>query len=251
MSYIENQQQWRRLIEVDWFGQYIKAWIAFNAWYRNSFSLKYDWQIIAAIKDGESDICLRIENFLSGNGSVHKSFQANVADLHRLLSDTVIEPSRSKRISFEKIEDYQHAKPVEEWKNNMSYKIEIDIKEKKRIVTITKSNGTNVLCKTIEKDASLDIQQLTCLSNAQQRFLEELLNESTPVHNLLNHHPDNYLEIGSFRFIDNTNLIARAIIENLYQLRNALFHGEIVPNSETQEVYQPAYLILKSIIPGA
>ena len=40
MSYIGNEQQWKQLIEVDWLGQYVKAWIAFNFWYRNSFKFK-------------------------------------------------------------------------------------------------------------------------------------------------------------------------------------------------------------------
>ena len=254
MSYIGNEQQWKMLIEVDWLGQYIKAWIAFNAWYRNSFALNRDREIIDAIKNDSGHICSKIEDSLSGNSSSEKSFQSNVADLHGSLSGTIIK-SMNKRISFEAIEDYRHAKPVAETKNNISYKIEVDIDRSEHIVQITNSNGREILCETIRRGNSLDTQQLTYLSDAQKETLQGFLKESTPVHNLLVHDSDfresNHREIGSFKFVDNTNLIARAIIEILYQLRNALFHGEITPDSETQEVYQPAYLILKSIIPGA
>ena len=252
MAYIGNEQQWKRLIEVDWLGQYIKAWIAFNAWYRNSFKLDHDREIIEAIKNGGGDICAKIENSLLGNGSDQKSFQSDVADLHRSLSDTVIK-SKDKWISFEAIEDYQHAKFLDEKRNNISYKIKIDRGKKERIVTITNSNGTQIFFQTISRkneNDGPDTQQFANLSEAQQRTLKAFLDESTPIHNLLDHHGD-YLEIGIFKFVNNTNLIARAIIEILYQLRNALFHGEITPDSETQGVYQPAYLILKSIIPEA
>ena len=248
MSYRGNEQQWKMLIEVDWLGQYIKAWIAFNAWYRNSFDLARDRDIIDAIKNDDGYICSKIENSLSGDSSSEKSFQSNVADLHGSLSGTIIK-SRDRRISFEAIEDYRHAKSVEETKNNISYKIEIDIDRSEHIIQITNSNRRKILCKTIGRGDSLDTRQLA-ISDAQKETLEGFLKESTPIHNLLYDGID-HLKIGSFKFINNTNLIARAIIEILYQLRNALFHGEITPDSKTQGVYQPAYLILKSIIPGA
>ena len=250
MSYIGNAQLWKTLIEVDWLGQYGKAWIAFNAWYRNSFDQqKRDRQIIEEIKNDDGDIRSKIENLLSGTGSDRKSFQSDVADLHRLLSAKPIK-SGGERISFEEIEDYQHAKPIDEKKNNVSYKIEIDVPNKKRVVTITTSNGVEILCKTIKKGCSLDVQQLTDLSDAQKRTLDGFLKASTPIHNLLVF-DSKPLEIGNFNFTNDPTLIARAIIEILYQLRNALFHGEITPDSDTQRVYEPAYLILKSIIPGA
>ena len=252
MGYIGNEQRWKRLIEVDWLGQYAKTWVAFNAWYRNSFDLNSDREIINAIKNDEGYICSKIENYLSGNGSDQKSFQLDVANLHRSLSDTIVK-SKDERISFEATVDYQHAKSVDEKRNNVSYKIEIDKDKNERIVTITNSNGTQIFFQTISRkneNDGPDTQQFANLSEAQQRTLKAFLDESTPIHNLLDHHGD-YLEIGGFKFINNTNLIARAIIEILYQLRNALFHGEITPDSDTQEVYQPAYLILKSIIPGA
>ena len=249
MGYIGNEQRWRGLIEVDWLGQYAKAWAAFNAWYRNSFDLHSDRNIIDAIKNDEGYICSKIEDLLSGDSSDENSFQSDVADLHRSLSDTVIK-SNSNRTSFHEIEDYQHAKFVEEIKNKISYKIEINRAERKRIVTVTKPNGTQIFCDTIRRreENSLDTQQFPSLSKAQERTLKGFLKESAPMHNLLYDGID-HLEIGSFKFINNTNLIARAIIEILYQLRNALFHGEITPDSKTQTVYQPAYLILKSIIP--
>ena len=210
-----------------------------------------DRQIIEAIKNDKGDICSKIENFLLGVGTDQKSFQSDIADLHRALSDTVIK-SYGVRISFETIKDYKHAKSVEETRNKIRYKIEINTDQKERIVVVTNSAMKEIFKKTIKRKEEVgnpDAGWFAPLSNPQKETLEGFLRESTPVHNLVNPSKD-YLEIGSFKFINNSNLIARAIIETLYQLRNSLFHGEITPDSKTQRVYQPAYLILKSIIPG-
>ena len=250
MSYIGNEQQWKQLIEVDWLGQYVKAWIAFNAWYRNSFSLRDDREIIDEIKNDGGNICSKIENNLSGNSSVQQSFQSAVADLHRSLSETVIK-SKNRQISFQAIEDYKHAKPIKERKNNVLYKIKINRDGKQRLVTVKNSNGTKIYYDTINKGQegnNFESQNSSRLSEAQKRTLRGFLEESTPIHNLLDYGSDP-LEVGPYNFINETNLIGRAIIEILYQLRNALFHGDITPDLESQRVYQPAYLILKSLIP--
>ena len=251
MSYIGNEQQWKRLIEVDWLGQYVKAWVAFNAWYRNNFNLKRDGEIIEEIKNDEGNICSKIENFLSGSSLDHKLFQASIADLHNSLSETIIK-SNNKNISFTTIEDYKHAKPVEEKRYETIYKVEIDPQKKERIVTVKNTRGEVIFSKTIKsaEESQIDDGWYDSLSKRQKQILKGFLDESTPFHNLITSSND-CLEIEGFRFINNANLIARAIITTLYQLRNSLFHGEITPNSEAQRVYQPAYLILKSIIPGA
>ena len=67
--------------------------------------------------------------------------------------------------------------------------------------------------------------------------------------------PINYYECDSYVLRrDTTNsscysiYIVKALIEILYQLRNVLFHGELVPNKGAQNVYKEAYLILKMIL---
>ena len=85
------------------------------------------------------------------------------------------------------------------------------------------------------------------LSQIQRNYLKVYLEDSSPIHNLLASDP-NPTEIGLFKFTSDKKLIARALIEILYQLRNSLFHGELTPTPEVQKAYEPAYLILKWII---
>lgn len=249
MSYRGNEQEWKRLMAVDWLGQYVKAWIAFNAWYRNAFKLSKDREIIDAIKNDEGDVCSKIESCLLDSSTSGKSFQSEVADLHRSLSHTVIK-SNEKRISFEEIEDYKHAKYIKETKNRITYKIKICADQKERIVLIKDSINKEIFNETIKRrdEGHMPENWFQSLTDAQKKTLKGFLDESTPIHNLITSNSD-CIQIGVFSFINNPNIISRAIIEILYQLRNALFHGEITPNSETQKVYKPAYLILESIIP--
>lgn len=54
--------------------------------------------------------------------------------------------------------------------------------------------------------------------------------------------------MGNLHFINDTDQICQGIIEILYKLRNVLFHGETVPDSAINKVYEPAYHILHTLI---
>ena len=257
MTYIGNEIQWKQLMEIDWLGQYVKAWAAFNAWYRNNVvpppgaRRLRDWQIIEQIKDDEGRVRSKIENFLSGAGLSNESFQTHVAGLHKSLDAKVV-TSSGKRIWMRQISDYRCVNPIEHTTNRITYKIQIDADQKKRIATVSNSSGNEIFCKTISEAEELSPQSeewFEGLSSAQRKFLSELLKISSPIHDLLAPNDSNPTEIGTIKLTSNKILIARALIGILYQLRNALFHGEITPN-EVREVYEPAYLILKQIIPG-
>ena len=257
----ENVQEWIKLIEVDWLGQYAKTWMAFNAWYRSALGPGNDNRIIAKIKNDKKEICSTIESFLSGSGALQKAFQSNLAELHNSLIHTNIE-SKGKKISFEAIEDYQYTKDnksIEENRSGITYKITIHVDNKQRVVGVENASGENMFNKTITSEDEEFFQGekwfeklsdngwFEKLSQTQRNYLRVYLEDSSPIHNLLA--PDsNPTEIGLFKFTSDKKLIARALIEILYQLRNSLFHGELTPTPEVQKAYEPAYLILKWII---
>lgn len=261
-----NVQEWIKLIEVDWLGQYAKVWIAFNAWYREVFQSDggrriQDWKIIEKIKNDEQEICSTIESLLTEETPESSAFRANIGELHDSLAQTNI-ISGGRRISFEAIEDYQHAHDITETVNQITYKIEIDIPRRdppRRIVVVMDSSDKEIFNQTIIREAeniNLDetsfksflAQTKHSLSNSQQDTLRAFIQESSPIHNLLLADPNDNIKIGDFLLVNNKNLIARALIEILYQLRNSLFHGQIIPTSEVQKAYEPAYLILKRIL---
>jgi hypothetical protein len=45
-SFIENREAWLRMTEIDYIAQFVKAWLAFNAWYRSAspVSCRHNWR---------------------------------------------------------------------------------------------------------------------------------------------------------------------------------------------------------------
>jgi len=49
--YTENSEKWKSLASIDYFTQFVKAWIPFNAWYKNYYpNLRTDREAINEIK---------------------------------------------------------------------------------------------------------------------------------------------------------------------------------------------------------
>src|SRR5258708_39003536 len=48
--FIENRDAWLRMSDIDYLGQFVKSWLAFNAWYRSAYNENQDKQIIHEMK---------------------------------------------------------------------------------------------------------------------------------------------------------------------------------------------------------
>ena len=48
----DNLRRWREAAEVDWFSQFIKAWIPFNAWMTNAYGDLSDRELMDRVKGG-------------------------------------------------------------------------------------------------------------------------------------------------------------------------------------------------------
>lgn len=94
-----------------------------------------------------------------------------------------------------------------------------------------------------------DFGQLTEAQRNNLRACYEHVNPWKPVCLLVHdmHTPD-YLDISGIRFVGDVDLLCKGLIEILYKLRNALFHGTLTPDSRTRQVYEPAYHILHTLI---
>jgi hypothetical protein len=59
---------------------------------------------------------------------------------------------------------------------------------------------------------------------------------------------DSLTTIKEVLFIKDTDLLSQGVIEILYNLRCILFHGEIPPNRDNLNLYEPAYYMLRLLI---
>lgn len=79
-------------IKVDYFSAFMKAWIAFNAWYNFSgeVSGKTDKECIEFIGSKTNRFKTYIENLLSFDSTEGKTFKENLASLHSALLSAAI-----------------------------------------------------------------------------------------------------------------------------------------------------------------
>lgn len=255
--YIENSEKWKALSSIDYYTQFVKAWISFNAWYKNSYpGLERDRKIIEEIKSNNNTFRDKILALLEGGGNEELQFKALIADLHHTLerkylyqkngnritfTDIIIEanPNVSKRMTY-RYNTYECERNLTNWKE---IKTEVNHRNGKQIYYNKQSNGYNF--NEIEND--LAYQALTPEVQRCIRDCYKEVNPNKPV-SLLNSSTEGDPNIGKYHFISDCEIITKGIITVLYLLRNALFHGEIVPDAETQKIYKPAYQILRTIV---
>ncbi|MCF3604434.1 hypothetical protein L2E69_02205 [Planktothrix agardhii 1806] len=257
--YTENSEKWKSLASIDYFTQFVKAWIAFNAWYKNYYpQLHTDRKVIDEIKVNPNNFRNKLVSLLTNEGYEGFAFKSRIAELHLELEQKHIY-NKGERITFEKIKIEENPQK----QNNLTlkgitYKVEKNIPNRPskevNIYVIGKS-GSEKFSYTQVDGYNLDdlisnndfCKKLNSLQKDNLRACYEVINPAKSV-NLLTHYSDNCIQMGNLHFIKDTDKICKGIIEILYKLRNVLFHGEIVPDSATNKVYEPAYHILYTLI---
>lgn len=91
MSEITRIEKWISQSDVDYYAYFIKAWIAFNAWYReNNPNLDSDRAIINKLKKEGNHFKSSIVSLLSNEDENCKLFRNEVANLHITLNKAQI-----------------------------------------------------------------------------------------------------------------------------------------------------------------
>jgi len=254
-QYTENAEKWRVLSDIDYFTQFVKAWIAFNAWYKNYFpDLKSEKEIIDAIKTSNNKFKDKLERLLNGNDNDSKLIKNEISNLHYLLERCQVR-NKEHPISFEKIIIEENSKTQETFlKNTLTYEVKRNPNNHKLIeLKITGKNGNNKLL--LQQKNGYDLAELEndnqyqSLNLFQKKNLKSCYKEINPYKSIcLLSYGEDFIEIGSYNFIDDIDKICKGIITVLYSLRNSLFHGQIIPDKETNKVYEPAYHILHKLV---
>ncbi len=276
--YTENEERWKQLSDIDWFTNFVKVWIAFNAWYKNHYpDLKTDREILEEIKR-TSSIKSKFNSFLNGNGEKHTYFRDQLGFLHYKLQNKEIK-HKGIRLSFEEYVNIDRKSkrlnpPYERF--NIIYDISrnsVNTEEhyvKFDKIQIKRKTGDDILNLTnieiyygnvneYQNKVKFFVQQdkrFSVLSNPQKETIIHIMNTELNPFKIINFlqmsnediKNENFYVFGNFKFIKKADLIFSAVIDILYSLRNVLFHGEIIPDKETNEVYEPAYKILKMLI---
>lgn len=246
--YTENEEKWKSLSDIDWFTQFIRVWITFNAWYRNSYTnLSSDREIINEIKTNSNRARDHAENHIRRNDIDGLKFKQHVADLYKLLEERTIR-NKGKRIQL--VGENSITQEIFP-RRSITYKA-IRLPRNEYVCNVINSAGEVFVTITQTEYDETDLinheDYRIKLSPEQQRNLLACYKTICPELSLLSSDPMNNMDIGGYRFINNPLIIAQAVIETIYKLRCVLFHGEIIPDKETSRIYEPAYHILKMLV---
>ncbi len=260
---------WRDRAEIDWFGQFVQAWIPFNAWMVHSYGDLKDFELIDRMKSGGNVVYNRILPMLSQNlaqvrggptgwqddSPEAQEFRLGCGDLHRLLQACVVD-SRRGRLTFEAVDIGPNPKLDEQQQsygrqfrvrrnhpNRGEYLLEVSATRSYAALSIQLQTFDWSL---VEADPSF-----VALELGHQSRLKLMFDAVSPrlVRNVLQ--PGGQpggLVCGDATFIPVPAQVFSALVDILYGLRNALFHGSITPNHQHNEIYEPAYNLVMRFV---
>ncbi|MDB6125549.1 MAG: hypothetical protein JWQ71_4542 [Pedosphaera sp.] len=253
-----NVKLWLEQSEIDYFTQFVKAWIPFNAWYRHAYdALEQERQILDDIKTDGNRIRSRFMAKLEGDDPESQEIRNHIAALHRRLSSDPLENSKKRRISFERVLIGPNPHLFAEHKHGQwRYRVDRVISSKNviSIIVSTRGNVHRTITQTTgwnigEFELHVDFMSLNsedkarlrrCYEEANPMCFASLLATSPP--------PADALVMDGYYFVKDNAAIFAGLIEILYCMRNLLFHGELVPDPKTNRTYEPAYHLLRHLL---
>jgi hypothetical protein len=239
-------------VEVDYFSAFMKAWIAFNAWYESGeIDGNTDKDKIDYISNKTNRFKTYMNNLLVSDTEEGISFRESVARLHEYLRSAAITTQEyigvRQAVSFAEVavKNQNNLKRID----HRTYHYECSRSSGIiRTFILRKSNSDEVFrfeqeehnVEALKQQASFmaltDTQQEKCLEcyfELRPYIIESVLDTS-----------DAAKKIGAYNFVNDENKISRAIIIMLYLLRCALAHGDISPDTTANNVYRYAYEVL-------
>jgi hypothetical protein len=254
----DNLRRWREAAEIDWFSQFIKAWIPFNAWMTNSFGELPDRQLLDRVIAGNNVVFNRIVPMLTpadDRSQEAEEFRFQVSELHRLLQTCRVDGRRG-RVSFERVDMGENVH-VNEQQTYRGFVFTVQRNQPSRgAISLGIGNRTGqsvfTFIQAVFDRDELEVERtfmalqswqrdrlLHCYEAVRPRLIETAL-AATGARDVLRY--------GSTDFVDDPRKVFKALIDVLYGVRNALFHGSITPTLHHNEIYEPAYHLVMRLV---
>lgn len=252
----DNVRQWLEKTDIDYFTHFVKAWIPFNAWYRLNYdTLRTEREILDEVKRDGNRIRSRIMAKLGGTDPDSQEIGNHIAALHRRLAADSLE-GRNGILSLGRVFIGPNSQRLAEHKHgHWFYRVE-RVASSKNVISTIKSNRGNVHT-TLTQTDNWNIEEFEllpgylalgaddkarlrqCYEAADPCCFASILAPSPP--------PTNAILMDGLYFTHDKGAIFAGLVEILYSMRNMLFHGEIVPDAQTNRTYEPAYHLVRHL----
>jgi len=260
----ENIKLWMSQIEPDYFMQFIRAWIPFNAWYVQAYPdlKKNDKDIIKALQDNLDSKPKEIIKILIGNidKENHEAlkFQSHFAELHFQLEKTPVNHN-GKKLSFRNLSLTENPKKHSNTVDTKGNVYKVEKNSGGYFQAYIQSKGGKVLLDF--KKPNYDIEELTKdnsfirlekpIQNKIKKLFEEI-NPKKPICIISDSSVKNdfilFKSKNSCKIIKDIDTVSKGCIKVLYSLRCMLFHGEIAPTENNKKIYENAFYLIQQII---
>ena len=240
-------------INIDYFSAFMKAWVAFNAWYKFSGEIPpgTDQKCIEYISEQSNRFKTYMTNLLNATDSEGLTYQDNLVKLHEALLNAAITTQEfigvRQQISFSEVA-VKNKNNLEKFDySNIHYKC---LRSQGKLTTTVKNNRTGLEILHIEQDEydeeTLKQQSIFIqLSDTQKTKCLQCYKKLNPyiITSVLDT-SEEARKIGVYSFINDSNKRSQAIITILYMLRCCLAHGDISPDEAAHRVYKYAYEVI-------
>lgn len=255
-TFIENREGWLRLSEIDYLGQFVKVWLAFNAWYRNAYSESQDRKIVNELKWNSNPVGNALRPLLERQSEDAEQFRSAIGLLHHRLEHYEIQTGKAEekqRITFRKVY-LRDRTPRLETANSYGFTFKVERKAGGSVeITVLNKSSRAILQHQQTKYDLADLAAIPAFSALrpnQQNCLRELYEDSAPreISDLLTQRNIEPIKCGSYSFYCSREDLLAAVIEVVYLMRCHLFHGELSPTKQASECYEPAYRIIRHFL---
>lgn len=259
MALPPHAAEWMSRAEIDYIGPFVKAWAAFNAWFRHASAQTQERAMLDWVKKEVNSVrrgalaLLRNEN----DTAEAQALKLAISDLQIRLDDIHFEVTRkgvNEQISLRSVciapRHFSHERIDRSGHEYVAQKVaggQIRI-------TVTSARSGNIKFEHIQAqydpNAVYALAHFTAnLSEAQQTTLRQFYDSCNPrpMRDLLRGGPPR-LQIGAMEFQCSPEELLFGLIETIYAMRNALLHGEVDPHPKVLACYEPAYRIVMTFL---
>jgi hypothetical protein len=258
-TFIDNRDAWLRMSDIDYVGQFVKAWLAFNAWYRNAYTEGQDRKIINEVKWQSNPVLNTLRPKLDSGSDDAIQFRAELALLHQRLDNYELTGGKGaakSRIYFRRVFLRENAPTVEkEDRYGIAFEAERVAGRHVRVAVTKKTSGTPLLTLAAcshDLEVLRSLPAFASLSIPQQTVLTRIYCKMTPnwYCDLTTHEQPDAADIscGAYTFKCGRDAMFAGAIEILYQMRCTLFHGELAPTKEAVLCYEPAFRLVRRFL---
>ena len=184
-----------------------------------------------------------------------EEFRLKIEQLHRLLQSCDV-IGRKGRVSFETVDigNNIHAdEQLTKWTRNFRVRRDHPTKGQVTIeMTATKTSVAFTFIQPSHDRRGLEDEPTFQALKAEQRTTLLAMHDAVAPRRIVSvlaaHGSLDILKFGSTDFIHDPAKVFSALVDIIYNLRNALFHGSITPNEQHNEIYEPAYHIVMRLV---